>query len=330
MGKRFLRSIVQDQANIAAAGDIVPLDLPVNPLSFLVLTVWIERPDESATAAHRFLADYFAAIGNVSVRHRGEQIIDGSLADLTVMAAALTGYTPWGTNLAGTGQRQSMSFLLPFSRRPYWHEEAFPATSRGNLRFHMNVLDITPGSGTAVDFALEALELIEDVPTRYLKYTTNTRTPAATGRQRVPLPIGNDILKILLFDGLTELTAAELFVWGKVMVLKDNVQQYYVESNAESLRSNLSRAGMRLLALGDHVHSQAAVDTITGGPRLSLNVPPLQYHLLDFDPLDDGSYSLETKGAANVDLDLNVDSIAGTPVARYLPVELIQVGGGAA
>ena len=41
--------------------------------------------------------------------------------------------------------------------------------------------------------------------------------------------------------------------------------------------------------------------------------------------MDDGSYALETKGAAAMDLDLNVDSIAGTPVARYLPVELIQV-----
>lgn len=325
MGKRFLRSIVQDQVNIAAAGDIVPLDLPVNPLSFLVLTVWIERPAESATAAHRYLSDYFSAISDLSVRHRGEQIIQGSLADITMAAAVLTRYKPWGANLAAVGQRQSMSFLLPFTRKPYWHEEAFPATSRGNLRFHMSVADVSPGSATATDFALEACELIEDVPTRYLKYTTNTRTPPATGRQRVPLPIGNDILKILLFDGLTEITATEAFVWGKVKVMKDNVEQYYAESNAESLRADIARAVDGLNTLGDHFHSQLAADTVTGGPTYSLNVPPLQYHLLDFDPLDDGSYALETKGAAAMDLDLNVDSIAGAPVARYLPVELIQL-----
>jgi len=327
MGKRFLRSIVQDQVNVAVAGDITPLDLPVNPLSFLVLTVWIERPAESATAAHRLLSDVFLGIGDVSVRHRGEQVIQGSLADLTMMTAALTGYTPWGTNLAATGQRQSMSFLLPFTRRPYWHEEGFPATSRGNLRFHMAVSDVTPGSGTALDFALEAVELIEDVPTRYLKYTTNTRTPAATGRQRVPLPIGNEILKILLFDGLTEITATEAFVWGKVKVLKDNVEQYYVESNAESLRADLGRAMQNGQGNFGHTHAQLAADTITGDDIYNRNNPPLQYHLLDFDPLDDGSYALDTKGAATLDLDLNVDSIAGTPVARYLPVELIRVGG---
>jgi len=325
MGKRFLRSIVVDQSNVAAAGDIVPVDLPVNPLSFLVLTIWLERPAESATAAQRLMSDCFLGISDLSVRHRGEQIIQGSLADLTMMAAVLTGYTPWGTNLAGVGQRQSMSFLLPFSRKPYWHEEAFPATSRGNLRFHMSVLDVSPGSATALDFALEACELIEDVPTRYLKYTTNTRTPAATGRQRVPLPIGNDILKILLFDGLTEITATEAFVWGKTKVMKDNVEQYYAESNAESLRADLSRAMKNGQSGFGHTHAQLAADTITGDEIYNRNNPPLQYHLLDFDPLDDGSFALETKGAAAMDLDLNVDSIAGTPVARYLPVELIQV-----
>lgn len=329
MGKRFQRSIVQDQTNIAATGAITPIDLPVNPLSFLVLTLWIERPDESATAAHRFIEDYFAAISDLSIRHRGENIVQGSLADLTVLAHALTGYAPWGANLAGTGQRQAMNFLLPFTRKPYWHEEAFPATQRGNLQFFMTVADISPGSATALDFAIEACELIEDTPRRYLKATTNTRTPAATGRQRVPLPLGNEILKCLLFDGLTELTATEAFVWGKVRVLKDNVEQYYVESNAEALRFDLARAAIGLASRYDHIHSQLAADTITGSQRFPRNVPPLQYHLLDFDPLDDGSYSLDTKGAASVELDMNVDSIAGTPQARYLPVELVTIPGAA-
>lgn len=327
MGKRFLRSIVQDQVNIAAAGDITPLDLPVNPLSFLLLTLWLERPDEDAISAHRIISDCFLAIDDLSIRHRGEQVIQGSLADLTMMAGVLTGYSPHGTNMAGLGQRQSMTFLLPFSRVPYWHEEAFPATSRGNLRFHMHALDVSPGTATATDFALEAVELIEDTPTRYLKYTTNTRTPAATGRQRVPLPIGNDILKVLLFDGLTEITATEAFVWGKTKVLKDNVEQYYVESNAEALRFDVGRAlPLALLRFG-HMHASDGTAVPTGDELFDLNRPPLQYHLLDFDPLNDGSYALETKGAATLDLDLNVDSIAGTPVARYLPVELIAVGG---
>lgn len=325
MGKRYLRSIVQDQVNQAALGDIVPLDLPVNPLSFILLTLWLERPDEDAISAHRFLSDCFLAVSDISIRHRGENIIQGSLADLCVASALLTGYTPWGTNIAGLGQRQSMTFLIPFSRVPYWHEEGFPATSRGNLRFFMTFADVSPGTATATDYAIEAVELIEDTPNRFLKYTTMTRTPAATGRQRVPLPLGNDILGVVLFDGLTEITATEAFVWGKVKVLKDNVEQYYAESNAESLRFDVAN---RIWGPGGrfgHMHASDGTAVPTGDELFDINRPPLQYSFLDFDPLRDGSYMLDARGVGSLDIDMNVDSITGTPIARYLPIELIGV-----
>lgn len=323
MGKRFLRSIVQDQLTLSATGPITTIDLPVNPISFLILTVLLERPDESATSAGRILSDCFLGIDDVSIRHKGEQIIQGSLADLTMLAACLTGYIPHGAFLRAIGQEQSMSFLLPFSRVPYWHEEGFPATSRGNLKFHANVLDASPGSATAMSIMLEALELTEDEPRRYLKATTNTRALAATGRQRVPLPLGNEILGCLLFNPATEITATEQSAWGKVKVMKDNVEQYYVESNWESLRADVGMRVPLARLMGGHVHPHAAADTSTGQEALLLNQPPAQYGWLDFDPLKDGSFALETAGASDVELDLNSDVSTGT--ARYLPVELVKV-----
>jgi hypothetical protein len=325
MGKRFLRSIVQDQVLIAAAGEITPIDLPVNPLSGLLLTIWLERVDEDAISAHRFASDCFLLVTDLSVRHRGEQIIQGSLADMTMMAGILTGYTPWGTNHAGLGQRQSLTFLLTFSRTPYWHAEGFPATTRGNLRFHMTIGDASPGTATAADFAIEAIELIEDAPTQHLKYTTNTRTPAATGRQRMPLPMGNELLGVLLGDGLTEITATEAFCWGRVKVMKDNVEQYFAESSAEALRFDVANRLHRPATAFGHMHASDGTAVPTGDEILDLNRPPLQYAFLDFDPLKDGSYSLETAGASMLELDAFVDSVAGTPVMRYLPIELIKV-----
>jgi hypothetical protein len=327
MAKRFLRSIVQDQVNIAAAGDIAPLDLPVNPLSFLVLTIWVEKIAWLAVSTGIVLSQCFDAIGEVSVRHRGENIIQGRLRDLCMMAAALTGYIPHVANASGAAARTAVSFLLPFSRMPYWHEEAFPATSRGNLRFFMTVTDVSPGIGTATDFALEACELIEDTPSRFLKYTTLTRTPAATGRQRVPLPIGNDLLKILLFDPETEISGAEAFAWGKVKIMKDNVEQYYAESNAESLRFDLGRAIPSVRLGFGHAHGSAGGAEVSGQEVLNLETPPNQYHLLDFDPLNDGSYALDSRGASQLDIDVNVDSIAAAAAMRYIPVELVQVSG---
>jgi len=324
MGKRFLRSIVAEPTTLTATGDITPLDLPVNPLSFLVLTLFLEEPAQQVTSAFTTLSDYYALVSDLSIRHKGEQIVQGSLADIMMVNAAMHGYVPWQTHLSGIGNNRAASFIIGLGRKPYWHEEAFPATSRGNLRFHMTIADITPGTATASQFAVEALELIEDTPTRYVKYTTNTRALTATGRQRVPLPLGNDILKVLLFDPSTEIAATETFAWGKVMVLKDNVQQYYVESNWESLRANLGRAIGHGQNNFGHVHGQAAADTVTGNEQVRLNEPPHQYGLLDFDPLNDGSFSLETEGASDVELDLNSDVSTGT--ARYIPVEWIQVG----
>lgn len=323
MGKRFLRSIVRDQTTLAVVGDIAPIDLPVNPLSFLVLTIGLERPDQSATAAQRIMSDVFLGVGEVSVRHKGEMILQGLLADLTMVNGCLHNYSPHGAFLAATGQEQTMSFVLAFSRKPYWPKEGFPATSRGNLQFFLNVLDASPGSATAMSMQLEAVELIQDDPTQYIKYTTQQRTLTATGRQRTSLPIGNELAGVLLFNPATEITATEQSAWGKVKVLVDNVEQYYAESNWEALRADLA---MRLTGPATrfgHTHAQLAADNITGDEILNQNRPPVQYGWLDFDPLRDDYYLLETAGHADVDLDLNSDVSTGT--ARYLPVELVRV-----
>ena len=301
------------------------VDLPTNPLSFLVLTLLAEQPVAQATALYRHLTNFWSAIDNVRVTHRGESIIQGSLIDLAVLNAALHGYTPHGTHLTGAAANVAMSFILALGRKPFWHEEGFPATSRGNLRFGFNVLDTTPGTATALQWALEAVELIEDTPTQYLKYTTNSRALTATGRQRVPLPMGNEILGVLLFDPSTEISTTETFAWGKIKVMKDNVEQYYVESNWESLRADLARRILRMHIAWGHLHGQAAVDTETGHEQIRGNEPPLQYGYLDFDPLDDGSYSLETAGASDLELDLSSDVSTGT--ARYMPIELVKLAG---
>lgn len=323
MGKRFLRTIVQEPTTLSATGDITPVDLPVNPLSLILLTLLIEEPAQQVTSAFTLLSDFYAALSDLSIRHKGEMIVQGSLADVMMVNGQLHGQWPFGTHLSGIGNNRAMTFPIALGRRPYWHEEAFPATSRGNLRFHMSVADITPGTGTALQWALEAVELIEDDPKQYVKYTTNTRALTASGRQRVPLPIGNELVGVLLFDPATEITVAEAFAWGKVKVMVDNVEQYYAESNWESLRASLAaRFPLFMNSLG-HVHGQAAADTVTGNEQVRLNEPPHQYAYLDFDPLRDDSYLLETAGHADVELDLNSDVSSGT--ARYLPVELVRV-----
>jgi hypothetical protein len=331
MAKRYLRSIVSDFQTLTASADITPIDLPVNPLSHLILTLKQTKATAAqVTSLGNLMMAIIQQITDVSVRHRGENIIQGSLQDLAVLNALITGQPPAvGEFAQADNEEQFVSIMLSLSRKPYWHEEAFPATQRGNLRFHMTAGAIS-SLYDAAQWALEAVELIEDEPTRFLKYTTQTRTIAATGRQRIPLPIGNELLGILMFDPNDEVDSTITFAFDKVKLLKDNVEQYFAESNWESLREAMPRRVPNWLSAWGHIHAQAAVDTETGEEQNKVaDRPPLQYGYLDFDPLNDGSYALETRGASSLDLDLNA-GVAGNAVVRTIPVELVPVPGAAA
>jgi hypothetical protein len=330
MGKRFLRTIVSDFQTLTASADITPVDLPVNPLSVLYLTLAATKNVSAQnTNLGRLMVPIIQQVTDVSVRRLGEQLIQGRLDDLAVLNALLHGTPPAVAEFAtADNQVQAVTVPLSFSRRPYWHEEALPAARRGELRFHMTA-GALPTGYDAVSWALEAVELIEDEPTRHLKYTTHSRTIAATGRQKTPLPIGHEILGVLLFDPSDETDATISYAWGKVKLLKDNVEQYYPEVNWETLRESVVRRMPHYTQAWGHQHGQAAADTDTGEEQVKIaDRPPLQYGYLDFDPLVDGSYSLETRGASDLDIDFNSDVSTGD--VRYLPVELVMAAGAGA
>lgn len=329
MGKRFLRSIVTDFQTLSASADIVPVDLPVNPLSQVILTLaFTKNVAAQVTSLGNLLVLMLQSITDLSIRHRGENIIQGSLMDIAVMNAVLTGKLPGVGEIAqADNEIQFVSVPISFARTPFDHVEAFPATQRGNLRFFMSAGAIS-ALWDAFAWSIETIELIEDTPAQFLKYTSMTRTLAATGRQSFPLPIGNDLLGCLLFDPSDETDTGGAYAFGKVKILKDNVEQYYAESNWESLRETMERRVANWRLGWGHIHAQAAADTATGEEQVTVaDRPPLQYGFLDFDPLKDGSYSLETMGASSLDLNLNSDVSTGT--VRALPIELVKIGGGA-
>lgn len=331
MGKRYLRSIVSDFQALTASADVVPVDLPVNPISHLVLTIQGTQVAETSADEYGYLADSIDGITNVAVQRHGENILQGQLADLVMVNALLHRYHPVTMKPdIDVGRVRSASFILSFSRRPYWHEEALPATQRGQARFQMTAGPL-PASFSARSWALEAIELIEDTPTQFLKYTTLTRALTATGRQRMQLPSANDLLGVLLFDPTTVVQDASDFAFQRVKVLKANVEQYFAESNWESLLEALGRRGVIPHAIGGHVHGTipTAADqfTTTTLPtmeeRFERNQLPNRFGYLDFDPLMDGSYSIAGEPGSVLELDLNSDVSTGT--VRVVPVELVKV-----
>jgi hypothetical protein len=319
---RFLHSIVQPNIDLVASADITPFDLPVNPLSALLLRFEIDNTDPTTDLIYSAIDNVVDQITSIRVQHKGEDIIQGTLRDLmTLNMVAFGAYPGWARLSSLNATIRSLVFPLCLGRRMYDKLSCFPATSRGNLRFLMTAG--ADGAGyTDINFSVSAIELIEAEPTEHVKYTTNSRA-AVAGQYDASLPIGNALLGILLFDPGLQATEAATYSWGDVKLLKDNVEQYYPLERIEVLASALFANKGGFPYWPGHFHEKiAAVGAASRTTEAESEESSAQhgYGYLDFDPLKDGDYQLETEGAA----DLKIRAVGGdTGTVRWLPVERI-------
>jgi len=323
MGSRFLHSISRPIVDFAA-GALATIDLPVNPLSLILLRFELTNAADGAAAIESALDDLLSNVTSVIVKHKGENIISGTLRDLVVVNALVGRRFPgWDRMNSRTGNIRSLVIPLGFGRKSYDPTECFPATSRGNL-----TLDLTraanPAAFTDVNISVETVELIEANPTRYLKYTPQSQT-AAVGQFDQALPIGNPYVGLVFFDtGIATLDTG-LSSWGQVKLLKDNVEQYYPLSDAQTLAAMLNMQMRQAFPEWGHVH--ATIDAIAAGALTSdFKTPASQsmrgYFAMDFDPNGDDMYLMETQGAA--DIKLRAVGTSATAV-RVTPIELVSV-----
>jgi hypothetical protein len=321
---RFLHSIAQPTTDLVASADITPFDLPVNPLSVVLLRFQITNTAPAAMDTYGGLDDVLTQITNVNIKHKGENIVQGQLRDLMMVNAVYHRAWPWATKLSDTsGAIRSFVFPLCLGRRAYDPKSCFPATTRGNLRFEMTAG--ADGAGYSdINFSVETIELIDAMPEEYLKYVTSSRTSVA-GQFDATLPIGNPLLGVLLFDTGLFGSDDEVLSWGTVKLLKDNVEQYYPQSDFETLAGMLGmQTGIPTVWPG-HVHAfngaAAGLDN-SDESQISNSFGPNGYAYLDFDPLRDTSYQLETEGAANLVIRGSGDEATAI---RYLPLERVRV-----
>lgn len=317
---RFLHSIVQPNTDLVASASITPFDLPVNPLSFLLLRLQITRVDPTTELLYSAIDDAITQITAIRVLHRGEQILQGSLRDLMVLNALYQRVMPgWSHLIATNGAIASLVFPLCLGRRPYDPVSCFPATQRGNLRFEMDA-GADGAAYSDINYSLEAVELIDADPAEHVKYVTSSRTSVA-GQFDHRLPLGNPLLGILLFDtGLAE-AADEVLGWGTIKLLKDNVEQYYPLSDYETLAGMLHMQLSHMPGWPGHIHqydgSEVGIAQSADAARL-VDSGFQGYAYLDFDPLRDGAYQLETAGASDLLIRGNGDA---AEAVRALPLE---------
>ena len=319
----YTRSIVTPY-EAATADSIDTKDLPVNPISFLLLHLKFLN-DTAYTKAT--LGNVLACIDRLNVLFKGNSVISLSGIDLFAY-----GYLTWRRWMHQVNEIdlddavRSVTIPIPFSKKPYDPSVAFPATSRGNL-----IIEIDWAAAytnlDALEFSIEAVELPEATPANFLRCTTVTRTPTALGDNDIQLPIGNPLLMIILWGTTVPTGTTTTRTINSAQLLVDNQQRYISQADYESLHNAMGLRALPPVWYDDHVHASdmaAAYTQYQDTNPAERAIDKLgHYALIDLDPTDDLLYALDTAGLA--DLKLRIDAGA-TDEIRVLPVELFTVG----
>lgn len=326
---QFLHSVlVQDES--LAVSTVRTDDLPVNPLSVILLT--LRNLNNTGTLTnYQVLQGLLTQISRVEILYQGSAIIAGSLADLARLYGFLVGRVPRQGRMVNTDNDvRWVTVPILLGRRPFWKEECFPAVRRGELQLQTTSAAAQTGIDTLV-MQIETVELLGATPKRYLKATTITKTPSATGDHDVDLPIGNKLAGILGFSTTVPSGTSFNASLGQLRLLLDNVEAYFARTNFESLNGMASLFTQSQPQADEHLHLENTAALYTQNADTDLNeVNPdffENYVYMNFSPFHDEEFLVETKGRARVHLRINQEPTADA--IRIMPVELVDVAAAA-
>jgi hypothetical protein len=322
MAKLF-HSVAQQERAVAADG-IEVIDLPVNPLS--VVLVCIRPLNETSTLGNyaRYL-NLCDSLNRVTLSHRGGSIISGSGVDLASLNYLRHGMIPREANPDDTdNERRCVVLPLLLGRMAYDSESCFPASRRGELSLELDI-DVADTGYDGFRYSIETIEILGATPKEFERKTTTTRTFAATGPNDIELPIGNMVRGLHLF-GTTGFTgAAPAPSWGRVSVRKDGQEQIVGDSDFETIVAINSLLGRLPPSLDLHTHrvpTNAGANEETTGPiEQGMGGWELRA-FLDFDPTRDDEFSLDTAGAQSFSVRAEAET---ADAVRVLTVERMRV-----
>lgn len=297
---KFLRSVILDAHTMATESKTI--DLPINPLSHLKVTI-----EGTALTTVPTLTEILAFINKIEVTHKGQSIVSLEGEDIACLNQYLFGSRGIKiTDLYATSTYVSYSFFIPFGRSLYNPNECFFGTRKGELQLTLDTTIPATSFNVAV-MSVEAVELIDANPPKYLKSTLlSIAAPGGTGDFDTELPLGNDLLALLIGMTAYPTTGDVLYTIGDVKLLCDNVEHQYASSKTPALIAD------RML--------RSPRDPDNPG-LLALGAPDF-YMWLDFDPNRDGTYSVKTDVFNSVKCRFTFDENAAINV---VPVELVSI-----
>lgn len=321
----FIQSILAH--NVAVVLGTVPTyDLPVNPLSHILLTIKAARLDTAVTDSPPFMS-LPAILARIEVLYKGSAVF--SLSGIDCMASSLhvNGFESWGVNAEDIENGEwSMTLLVPMTRILYSQTECFPKTMRGEL-----ILQLTYAGASAewddIRMQIETVELPGAPATQFIKQTTLSATPTANVPLDVPLPIGNDISDIIIWQHQIQSTVSDVAAIDKVEILVDNVNHFYPESFKETIQNMSGRKRCPPGYWGSHIHKTYVTPVVAGDPTgivIAMDHILACYMHVPFDIFNNGDYALKTQGASDINLRLDITAFGAI---RIIPVEVIGAPG---
>lgn len=317
----FLRTVIaQDEAVVVST--VVTYDLPVNPMSHIMIT--LKALNSTATITnYSYASGLLNSIALVEVLLHGSAVVSLSFYDLAILAAKYMRSAFGQTNVdAVNASVRSITVPIPFGRYLYDMTECFPAAKRGETQLRITYAGAQTGLATLV-MQIETVELLGAAPKGFLKYTTSTKTPTTTGYHEVDLPIGNDIVGILLYSTTVPSGTSYNASIGAVNLRVDNTDYLYGLTNWETLHAEMFMDNP--WPWHNHVHSYNAAAVATEyDTRQPKNLAYLMenYAFLNFDPARDHEFALKTAGRSRVNLRINQEPTADA--IRVIPVEFIS------
>lgn len=316
----FIHSILAHDETVVA-GTVITYDLPVNPLSHILLTLKYAQNLANDSMVFTYVP---AMLARVEVLYKGSAVFSMNGIDALSCGIFVNGFESWATNYDGNDDdERAFTFLIPMTRMLYSPHECYPRTTRGEL-----VLQITYAAAfTQIDTVraqIETVELPQAAPEQFIKMTTLAVTPTAAGQLDIELPIGNRLSELVLSGETIPAADADLATLNQLEILIDNVNHFYAESNFETIHNMAGRLRAAPGYFGYHVHRLAAAayaqwdDT---GPVVPAD-HIINCHLhLPFDIFRDGTYALETAGKSDVIVRIDAGD---TGAIRVIPVEIVK------
>jgi hypothetical protein len=300
----FIRSnLLKDHT---AATEVITKDLPINPLSHILVNLSVYNATDEAT-----LAEIVAFVNKVEVLKEGASIISLESEDLHALNVALYGAAPVLTqNVATDNATRELTLVVPMGRTIMNPNECYPATKKGELTLKVDTTVPATSCDNGV-LNIETVELPGASPTQHLKAVLKSVTaPGATGDNDVELPIGNRIVGLILYTTTVPATSSHTYGIQEARILRNNKEWGYASAKANCIKGD----GIFLF--------QSLPRTIAAFG----SIVPANYLYMPFSPHFGDDFALDSAGLSSLKLRLNMGV---DEAAKVIPLEIVSTAGGA-